>query len=173
MNRHAVSEQGLVLEGKSLLPSLPCAHRRVHTDGVQVVDVEELDPSKAERDELAKAFFWSTSTQSYVAVVLISLVPRPRTASDGKLGEAWVTRLVLTELEGCESSDVHLPPLPLCTYTHPLHRGYDEVGWSECLSRPPVPPPHPTLGKYPDPVSQKLTFRRYNSAPAEWQVRAV
>ena len=67
MNRYAVSEQGLVLEGKSLLPSLPCAHRRVHTDGVQVVDVEEMDSSKAERDELAKAFFWSTSTQSYVA----------------------------------------------------------------------------------------------------------
>ena len=92
VNRYAVSEQGLVLEGKSLLPSLPCAHRRVHTDGVQVVDVEEMDSSKAERDELAKAFFWSTSTQSYVAVVLV-------------------------EVEGCEFSDVHFPPLTLYTYT--------------------------------------------------------
>ena len=27
--------------------------------------------------------------------------------------------------------------------------------------------------RYPDPVSQKLTFRRYNSLPADWQVRAV
>ena len=84
--------------------------------------------------------------------------------------------LVVAAVLSCDSSDIPLYLLiliPIPIYTHPLHRGYDEVGWSEFLPCPPVPPPHPTLGRYPDPVSQKLTFRRYNSLPADWQVRAM
>ena len=36
---------------------------------------------------------------------------------------------------------------------------------------PPVPPPVSTVEQFPDPVSMRLTFRRYHSEPAEWQVR--
>ena len=34
----------------------------------------------------------------------------------------------------------------------------------------PVQPPMSTIEQFPDPVSQRLTFRRYHSEPAGWQV---
>ncbi len=49
-------------------------------------------------------------------------------------------------------------------------RGYDEVGWAERMASP-VPPPATTVERFPDPVSHRLTLRRYHSVPAAWQVR--
>lgn len=49
-------------------------------------------------------------------------------------------------------------------------RAYDEVDWRELSSPAPPPPPPPTVEHLPDPVSQKLTFRRYHSSPEPWQV---
>ena len=48
-------------------------------------------------------------------------------------------------------------------------RAYNEVDWADRVP-PPVPPPASTVEQFPDPVSQKLTFRRYNSCPEPWQV---
>ncbi len=51
-------------------------------------------------------------------------------------------------------------------------RAADEIGWNERVP-PSVPPAVSTIEQFPDPVSMKLTFRRYHSEPAEWQVRFI
>lgn len=48
-------------------------------------------------------------------------------------------------------------------------RAYDEVKRPEKFSLPSAFLPTTTVEQFPDPVSQKLTFRRYNSEPAGWQ----
>ena len=49
-------------------------------------------------------------------------------------------------------------------------RASDEIGWNERVPSHSVPPPASTVEQFPDPVSMRLTFRRYHSEPAEWQV---
>jgi hypothetical protein len=54
-------------------------------------------------------------------------------------------------------------------WTSATKRAYNEVDWSERAT--PAPPPlASTVEQFPDPVSQKLTFRRYHSCPEPWQV---
>ena len=50
-------------------------------------------------------------------------------------------------------------------------RGYDEANWAEKVPIPKSYLPTTTVEQFPDPVTQRLTFRRYNSEPAGWQVR--
>ena len=74
VHRHAVSEQDLVLDGRSLPPSLPHAHHRAHTEGSWVMDLEDPGQSEEEREKLAKAFFWSTSTQRFGCVWVCDVI---------------------------------------------------------------------------------------------------
>jgi hypothetical protein len=54
-------------------------------------------------------------------------------------------------------------------WTTSTQRAYNEVGWADSIP-PGLPPPPSTVEQFPDPVSQRLTFRRYNSCPEPWQV---
>lgn len=48
-------------------------------------------------------------------------------------------------------------------------RAYDEVDWAGKVATP-AQLPTTTIEQFPDPVSQRLTLRRYHSEPAGWQV---
>jgi hypothetical protein len=52
------------------------------------------------------------------------------------------------------------------------YRNFDDVKWTKRYSLPSEFLPTSTVEQFPDAVSQRLTFRRYNSEPAGWQVRA-
>ena len=52
-------------------------------------------------------------------------------------------------------------------------RGYNEVDWENRIPPALPPPTTTTIEQFPDPVSQKLTFRRYNSCPEPWQVKST